>query len=82
MIAAANLFPQTLASSNIDFFPQTCATSPPDMDFFTMADHALANAYDTTNVGDVVNHHSDAVLDNFLDHSTTFKPNIVMLKGG
>ena len=37
------------------------------MDFFTMADHALANASDTTNVDDVIKHHSDAVLDNFLN---------------
>ena len=81
MTAAANLFklpqtvaslkmdffPQNIASSNTDFFPQTLAASLPDMDFFAMADHALANAPDTANVGDVINHHSDAVLDNFLN---------------
>ena len=75
MKAATNLFklPQTVASLKMDFFPQniassnTLAASLPDMDFFAMADHALANAPDTTNVGDVINHHSDAVLDNFLN---------------
>ena len=61
-----DFFSQTapLASSNTGFFLQALVPSP-DMDFFTMADHAIANAYDSTNVGGVINH-SDAVLDNFL----------------
>ena len=60
-----DFFSQTapLASSNIGFFPQTST----DVDFFTMANHALANAYDTTNADGVVNYHSNAVPDNFLD---------------
>jgi hypothetical protein len=68
-----DFFSQTapLASSNTGFFPQTLAASP-DMNFFTMADHAFANAYDTTNFGDIVNHHSNAVLDNFLDRFGPF----------
>lgn len=69
-----DFFSQTapLASdSNTGFIPQTLAASS-DMDFFTMADHAFANAYDTTNFGDVVNHHSNAVLDNFLDRFGPF----------
>lgn len=37
-----------------------------------MADHAFANAYDSTDVGDVVNDHSNAVLDNFLDRFEPF----------
>lgn len=80
--AAANLLPQTsVATLNVDFFPQNIASSEsntyfypqalaassPHMDFFRMADHVLANASDTTNVDDVINHHSDAVLDNFLN---------------
>jgi hypothetical protein len=48
-----------LSRSNTGFFPQTLATSP-DIDFFTMADHAAANAY------------SNAVLDNFLDRFGPF----------
>jgi hypothetical protein len=43
-----------LASSNTGFFLQTLTTSP-NIDFFSMADHAVANAY------------SNAMLDNFLD---------------
>ena len=80
MTAAANLLPQTdtVASLNMDFFPQNiasntdffpqtlAATSLPDMDLFTMADHALANTTNVGDVTDVMNHHSDAVLDNFL----------------
>ena len=85
-VASLNMdfFPQNIASSksNTDFHPQTLAASSPNMDFFTMADHTLTNASDTTNVDDVIKHHSDVMLDNFLnqfqvgpqsDHSMTFK---------
>jgi len=60
-----------LASLNTGFFPQALIPSP-DMDFFTMADHAFANADDSINVGDIINHHSNAVLDNFLDRFGQF----------
>ena len=62
--------PLASESSNTDFFLQAPVAS--DMDFFTMADHAFANAYDSTDVGDVVNDHSNAVLDNFLDRFEPF----------
>jgi hypothetical protein len=71
MTATAN------ASSNMDFFPQTLTgvAGPLDMDFFAMADHALTT-YDT-DIGGIVNHHADAVLDNFLEQFGSFDDTVL-----